>query len=171
MSRLLLTGLSLVITTLVTAATADALAETCSSSTLASPDFSVARWCGDPPGAGTLRLVRRGGRAEEFVDVPLDSYREVVRTPRVAQYVAEEVAPRFERGMVAEAAPAPGLPRGSAARRDEEAEGPAARPIALRPGATRSGAGEQAGGARGRARGPKHRRASTGQAAGRQHPR
>ena len=32
--------------------------------------------------------------------MPLDTFREVVRTPRVGDYVAGEVAPRFEHGAV-----------------------------------------------------------------------
>jgi len=79
-------------------------AETCSSSTLVSPVFSVARWCGVPPGAGTLRMARRAGGAEEYREVPLDIYREVIRTPNVVAYVAEAIQPRFVRGA---AGPAP----------------------------------------------------------------
>jgi len=137
MSRRLLLGLAFL---LAASATNGAGAETCSSSTLDSADFAVARWCGDPPGTGTLRMVRRGGRAEEFLNVPLDAYREVVRTPRVAQYVAEELAPLFERGAgVPEAArPAPvragKLPR----LRDDRAAPAAPRRPELRHVATRT---------------------------------
>ena len=47
-----------------------ALAETCSRSTLASPDFAFARWCGDPATTGTLRVARRDGRATDYLAVP-----------------------------------------------------------------------------------------------------
>ncbi|TPG36246.1 hypothetical protein EAH89_30390 [Roseomonas nepalensis] len=137
MSRSLLLGLSL----LLASAAGPAGAETCSSSTLSSADFAVARWCGDPPAPGTLRLVRRGGGAEEFLNVPLDTFREVVRTPRVARYVEEEVAPRFERGVARAEPPL------AAARRRARVEGTEA-PVPA--GATRrsrrpEAAGDEAG--------------------------
>ncbi len=121
MSRSFLLGLALL---LATSAGSGAVAETCSSSTLASGDFAVARWCGDPPAPGTLRMVRRGGRAEEFLNVPLDTYREVVRTPRVAQYVADDIVPRFERQAAA--------PEPAPARSRTAAEGMGAHPARLR---------------------------------------
>ncbi|MBP0444073.1 hypothetical protein J8J14_04715 [Roseomonas sp. SSH11] len=86
-------------------------AETCSSSTLVSPDYSVARWCGVPPGAGTLRMIRRGGSSDEFRNVPLDTYREVIRTPNVTRYVAQEIQPNFQRaaGLAAPPRPSPAV--------------------------------------------------------------
>lgn len=134
MRRSLPLGLALVAAAALGGAAA---AETCSSSTLASTDFALARWCGDPPAPGTLRLVRRGGRAEEFLNVPLDTYREVVRTPHVAQYVAEDIAPRFEHGA---AAPEPRPARQG--RADATGEGADGRParvrhVVARPTATR----------------------------------
>ena len=120
MIRTLLMGPSLALLVLVAS---PAAGETCSSSTLASAEFAVARWCGEPPGAGTLRMLRRTGRAEEFLDVPLDTFRAVVRTPNVPRYFAEELVPRFQRRVVAEVRPnrnSPGrtradLPQGQAA--------------------------------------------------------
>lgn len=137
MSRPFLLGFALL---LAASAGSGAEAETCSSSTLASSDFAVARWCGDPPAPGTLRMVRRGGRAEEFLNVPLDTYREVVRTPHVAQYVADDVAPRFERQAAApEPAPA-AQPRPRAA-----GEGTAVRAARPRHVAARPSVGAEAG--------------------------
>jgi hypothetical protein len=81
--------------------------EACSSSTLASPTFSFARWCGDPATTGTLRVGRRDGPAAEFQGVPVDTFRELVRTHRVAQFLQTEVEPRFQRVAV----PAPPRPR------------------------------------------------------------
>lgn len=136
MSRPFLLGLALL---LAASAGNGAEAETCSSSTLASNDFAVARWCGDPPAPGTLRMVRRGGRAEEFLNVPLDTYREVVRTPHVAQYVADDIAPRFERQA---AAPEP--PPATQPRPRTTGEGTGARPARLRHVAARPLAGAEA---------------------------
>ncbi len=89
-----------------------AAAETCSSSTLASPAYAFARWCGDPATTGTLRVGRRDGPAMEFLQVPVDTYRELIRTHLVAKYLATEVEPRFQRAAMAArpaaaAAPAP----------------------------------------------------------------
>ncbi|MBI0536266.1 hypothetical protein D9599_11830 [Roseomonas sp. KE2513] len=130
MSRPLLLGLALL---LAVSAGSGAKAETCSSSTLVSNDFAVARWCGDPPAPGRLRMVRRGGRAEEFLNVPLDTYREVVRTPHVAQYVADDIAPRFER-QAAAPEPAPATrPRPRAAGEGAEVRSARLRHVAARP--------------------------------------
>lgn len=106
MIRFPLAGLSLL---LVLLGALPAAAEICSSSTLASSEFAVARWCGEPPGAGTLRMVRRGGRAEEFLEVPLDVFREVVRTHNVPRYLMDRVVPHFRRRSVAQARPQPVL--------------------------------------------------------------
>jgi hypothetical protein len=132
MGRAGVLGLTLVL--LAAAAPPARAAETCSSSTLVSPAFSVARWCGVPPGAGTLRMARRDGASEEFRDVPLEAYREVIRTPNVARYVAEEIEPRFPR--TASARPAP-RPAPAQAARSSAAPAPAVPPTprhaALRP--------------------------------------
>ncbi|SHI88638.1 hypothetical protein SAMN02745194_01269 [Roseomonas rosea] len=122
-------GVSLTLLAAAAALPASA-AETCSSSTLVSPAFSVARWCGVPPGAGTLRMARRDGGSEEFRGVPLDSYREVIRTPNVARYVAEELEPRFPRAAGPSVAPRPRLAPPAPAR--VAAPLPAPRPAALR---------------------------------------
>jgi hypothetical protein len=79
-----------------------AAAETCSSSTLASPAYAFARWCGDPATTGTLRVGRRDGPAMEFLQVPVDTYRELIRTHLVAKYLSTEVEPRFQRAAVAD---------------------------------------------------------------------
>ncbi|WP_424138947.1 hypothetical protein [Roseomonas chloroacetimidivorans] len=92
-----------------------ASAETCSTSTLTSSTFSFARWCGDPPGPGTLRMGLRNGRGEEFSNVPLDIYREVIRTPNVPKYVAEEIQPHFQQTTVAPS-PQRAAPAASTAR-------------------------------------------------------
>lgn len=83
-------------------------AETCSRSTLASADFAYARWCGDPATTGTLRVARRDGSATEWIGVPADTYREVIRTHQIARFIATEVEPRYRR---AAAAPPPRAPR------------------------------------------------------------
>ncbi|MFH5927179.1 hypothetical protein [Roseomonas xinghualingensis] len=87
-------------------ALASGAAETCSTSTLTSSGYASARWCGHPPGPGTLRMNRRGGGAEEFLDVPIDTYREVIRTPNVARFLTEEVQPRFRQVERTSRAPA-----------------------------------------------------------------
>ncbi|MEN0076998.1 MAG: hypothetical protein AAGC69_21625 [Paracraurococcus sp.] len=74
---------------------AAARAETCSTSTLASPIYAFARWCGDPPAEGRLRLGRRDGRQTEYEAVPLDVFREVVRVRHVDRYVATAIQPHF----------------------------------------------------------------------------
>jgi len=130
----------------VVAAVPAGAAETCSSSTLVSPVFSRARWCGVPPGTGTLRMMRRAGGAEEYREVPLDTYREVIRTGNVARYVAEEIGPRFARGAAVPQAVGASAPVVAAAPvlRPRPAlqvtavpspaiSSPAARPAALRP--------------------------------------
>lgn len=81
-----------------------ATAETCSTSTLVSPTYAFARWCGDPPAAGTLRMGRRDGGTVDYREVPLETFREVVRVPSVDKYVAAEIVPRFERQMARPAA-------------------------------------------------------------------
>ncbi|MFC0389279.1 hypothetical protein [Muricoccus vinaceus] len=121
MIRLQLPGLPLL---LVALAAMPVAAETCSSSTLASTEFATARWCGDPPAAGTLRMARKGGRAEDFLDVPLDTFREVVRTPNVSRYVAEEIVPRFERRPVTTVPPRSVLHRAGRAVPPDEAPAP-----------------------------------------------
>ena len=83
-----------------------ALAETCSRSTLASPDFAFARWCGDPATTGTLRVARRDGRATDYLAVPADTYRELIRTHQVARFLSTEIEPKFRRaGAAATEAP------------------------------------------------------------------
>ncbi|WP_426958685.1 hypothetical protein [Muricoccus radiodurans] len=103
MSRLALLGSCFLV--LGAALAPPARAETCSTSTLTAPAYAFARWCGDPPGPGRLRMGRRGGGGEEFLEVPIDTYREVVRTPNVARYLSEEVLPRFRRAAEAPASP------------------------------------------------------------------
>lgn len=105
MSRSRLMGASLL---LLLGSQAAAQAGTCSSSTLVSSTYAVARWCGDPPNAGTLRMTLRGGAFAEYANVPLDVFRTVVRTHDVAGYVSNTVQPQFERlsGPVASAAEA-----------------------------------------------------------------
>ena len=87
---------------------ASGAAEICSSSTLTSSGYASARWCGHPPGPGTLRMNRRGGGAEEVLDVPIDTYREVIRTPNVARFLADEVQPRFRQVERTSSAPMAG---------------------------------------------------------------
>jgi hypothetical protein len=87
---------------------APAAAETCSRSTLASSDYAYARWCGDPATGGTLRVARRDGRAADYLAVPVDTYRELIRTHQVARFVSAEVEGRYRRtGAAAAANPAP----------------------------------------------------------------
>jgi hypothetical protein len=74
-----------------------AAAETCSRSTLDSTTYAYARWCGDPAIGGTLRVARRDGGATEFLQVPVDVYRELIRTHAIARYLATEVEPRYRR--------------------------------------------------------------------------
>lgn len=83
---------------------ASARAETCSTSTLVSPTYAFARWCGEPPAEGRLRLGRRDGRQTEYETVPLDVFREVVRVRHVDRYVATEIQPRFAAHAAARAA-------------------------------------------------------------------
>ena len=90
---------------LLVAPLAPALAETCSTSTLVSPTYAFARWCGEPPAEGTLRLGRRNGQPVDYASVPLSIFREVVRAPHVDRYVRTEIQPRFA---------APAAPRGQA---------------------------------------------------------
>ncbi|MGG5812583.1 KTSC domain-containing protein [Falsiroseomonas sp. CW058] len=79
---------------------APAAAETCSRSTFASQDYAFARWCGDPATTGTLQVARRDGRSTSFLDVPADTYRELIRTHAVQRFLATEVEPRFRRAGV-----------------------------------------------------------------------
>lgn len=87
-------------------------AETCSRSTLASQDYAYARWCGDPAGSGTLRVARRDGRASEYAEVPVDIYRELIRTHQIQRFLTTEVEGRFRRAGATPAttAAAPGRP-------------------------------------------------------------
>lgn len=78
-----------------------AAAETCSRSTLASADFAYARWCGDPASSGTLRVARRDGRASEYAEVPVDIYRELIRTHQIQRFLATEVEGRYRRAGAA----------------------------------------------------------------------
>ncbi len=72
-------------------------AETCSLSTLASPTYASARWCGDPARPGTLRVARRDGPAMDYAAVPVDVFRELVRTHAIAAFLLREVEPRYRR--------------------------------------------------------------------------
>jgi hypothetical protein len=106
---------------------APAMAETCSRSTLASTDYAYARWCGDPATGGTLRVARRDGRLADYLAVPVDTYRELIRTHQVARFVSAEVEGRYRR---AGAAPVPAVapvaeaPRQAAPLRVARAEAP-----------------------------------------------
>lgn len=95
-----------------------ARAETCSRSTFASAEYAYARWCGDPATSGTLRVTRRDGRVAEYLAVPADTYRELIRTHAIARYLATEVEPRYRRAAAGRPAafpppppPAPPQPR------------------------------------------------------------
>ncbi|TCZ66679.1 hypothetical protein [Roseicella aquatilis] len=113
-----------------------AAAEMCSTSTLVSPTYASARWCGEPPEAGTLRLTRRDGSLAEFRDVPLATFREVVRVPKVGQYVATEIVPRFPgQGARPDAPPAPARAASgaSAGRIGHPAATPSPRPATAGP--------------------------------------
>ncbi len=90
-----------------------ASAETCSRSTFASAEYAYARWCGDPAAGGTLRVARRDGRVTEYVAVPADTYRELIRTHAIGRYLATEVEPRYRRaaaGRATEVLPPPPAP-------------------------------------------------------------
>jgi hypothetical protein len=117
---------------LAASAPAAGAAEICSTSTLTSSAFSSARWCGQPPGAGTLRMNRRGGGAEDFLNVPIDTYREVIRTPNVVNYLAEEVQPHF-RQVAAPARPVSATPIIRTARVPQPAEPQNAVPRSVTP--------------------------------------
>ncbi len=104
---------------------APAAAETCSRSTLASSDYAYARWCGDPATGGTLRVARRDGRAADYLAVPVDTYRELIRTHQVARFVSAEVEGRYRRaGAALPTLPAAALsqPRAAAPLRNARAE-------------------------------------------------
>lgn len=105
---------------------APAAAETCSRSTLASADYAYARWCGDPATGGTLRVARRDGRMADYLAVPVDTYRELIRTHQVGRFVSAEVEGRYRRAGAAPAAiPAPEpatQPRAAAPARAARAE-------------------------------------------------
>jgi hypothetical protein len=84
-----------------------AAAETCSSSTLASATLLRARWCGDPPGTGTLRVQRRDGGVAAFRQVPLDVFRDFIRAQRAERFLASRIEGRFPAEPAPRDAPRP----------------------------------------------------------------